>query len=385
MLRNVRASVLAAIGVIICLTGIAALAFEPSGRFMEGFAGAPHHPSAWSSPNLDVIIHHRVEGARQQMDADHDDMCGPPPSTHRIHAVHEAVFQCRDHLMTAIDSTESGYAVVYMTPSALLDWSKKPAKFEFDVSTGRSTKRDWIDIWLTPWEHNMVLPSASETPDLSGPPAKAVHLQLVNRFAWKITAYPGATTLSHNEWSDIPVPFSKTQRDHFTITLDKGVLTLFYKNVATGQTIEVESVRLPATLDFRQAVVQIGHHSYTPAKDCELSQIGKCGPNTWHWDNISIEPSASMNARRAPDITRSGSVPLASGWLRFAARGATEIDWGSGWTAVRPVNGAEPESGAFASYFVPIPASARQIRMRGAATWAGEWKAKQIAVWSKAT
>ena len=41
-----------------------------------------------------------------------------------------------------------------------------------------------------------------------------------------------------------------------------------------------------ADLGWDKAVVQFGHHSYTPEKECN-----NCGPNTWHWDNISIDPS----------------------------------------------------------------------------------------------
>lgn len=384
MVQNMRWGALAAIAMITCLTGLAALATMPPGIFKEEFNGAPAAPTAWSSSSLDVIVHHRDDSAPHEMEADHDVMCGPPPGKHHIHTMNQAVFLCRDHLMTAIDSSESGYAVIYLTPTAVLDWSEKPARFAFDVSTARSTKRDWIDVWLTPWDQNMVLPSDPGTPDLSGPPAKAIHLQLTNRFAWQVTAYPEGAKISRNEWMDIPVPFSKLQRDRFTIAVEKGHLTIFYTNAASKQNRVVERVQLPANLGFNQAVVQIGHHSYTPAKDCEDSKIGSCGPNTWHWDNISLEPARAFSVRGAPDISKSGSVPLGSGWLRFAARGATEIDWGSGWTPVRPVNRAEPNAGGFASYFLPIPTAAKQILVRGEPTWAGEWKAKQIGVWTKA-
>lgn len=57
-------------------------------------------------------------------------------------------------------------------------------------------------------------------------------------------------------------------------------------------------------LDWSQGVVQIGHHSYNPAKDagCPINQNAKtgCSPTTWHWDNVNIQPYNTLHhsARR---------------------------------------------------------------------------------------
>ena len=51
------------------------------------------------------------------------------------------------------------------------------------------------------------------------------------------------------------------------------------------------------TLDWSQGVVQLGHHSYNPEKDCNYD--GTCGPNTWHWDNVSITPAVPFTILRA--------------------------------------------------------------------------------------
>ena len=81
-----------------------------------------------------------------------------------------------------------------------------------------------------------------------------------------------------------------------------------------------------ADLGWDKAIVQFGHHSYTPEKDCN-----NCRPNTWHWDNISIDPSVpftiiSADQRWASEdhgasVAFKGPAPAGS-HLRFAGIGA---------------------------------------------------------------
>jgi hypothetical protein len=351
-------------------------------EFIEAFDGAPGKPTAWSSPRWDVIVHDRTDGATNAMEADHDHSCGAPPATHALHGAGEAVFLCRDHVMTALNSSDPGYAVIYLTPSAMADWSDGPAEISFDVSTGRSTKRDWIDLWLTPWEQAMALPSEPHTPDLSGPPQRALHFRVTNEFAWLIYRFPEEVKLSRNDWRNVPVPFGRAQRDTFRFTIGGGFITITYKNVATGKTLEVERVPLPRDLGYSRAVVQIGHHSYTPGKDCDFMKIGSCGPNTWHWDNVRIAPALPFSMKKLGRLTDAGTVPVSSGLLRFAARGETEIDWGTGWQPVRPVNRPIANDGHFASYSLPVPHGAVRAAIRGKRSWAGPWRAENIAIWS---
>lgn len=366
----------------LCLP-LAAGASEPAREFIETFDGAPDEPTAWSSPRWDVIVHDRTDGATNAMDADHDHACGAPPATHAVKSPSDAVFLCRDHLMTALNSSDPGYAVIYLTPAAMVDWSSGQATLSFDVSTGRSTNRDWIDLWLTPWEHNMVLPSELYTPDLNGPPRRSLHFRVTNKFAWQIYRQPENVKLSRNDWRDIPVPYSRPQRDTFKFTIGGGFITLQYTNVATQRTTLVERVPMPADLGFSRAVVQLGHHSYTPSKDCHFSTIGSCGPNTWHWDNVRINPARPFSMTKLGRLAAPGTVQVSAGLLRFAARGPTEIDWGRGWVPVQPVNGPPGNEGQFASYLVPVPDGAERAALRGKTTWAGPWRAENIAVWSQ--
>jgi hypothetical protein len=223
-------------------------------RFTEYFNGAPDSPEPWSPANWDVIVHARSDDNTNTMHADHDAACGAPPGTHLITSLSEAVFLCRDHLMTAVNSSSSGYAVAYITPAAMTDWSDSPATISFDVSTARSTKRDWIDLWLTPWDQNMVLPLDPWLPDLNGPPDKALHFRLGNKFGWEIYQWPGEIKLSRNDWQNLPVPYSRLQRDTFTIKIGGGQIEMSYRNNATGMVRIFEKVPLPANLGFDRAV-----------------------------------------------------------------------------------------------------------------------------------
>lgn len=351
-------------------------------EFFEPFDGSPETPQAWSSPRWDIVVHHRSEDDVKPMIADHDMMCAPPPGKHSIQTTMESVFLCKNHLMTAIDSSATGYAVIYLTPAAVLDWSSGPARIEFDISTFRTTKRDWIDIWLTPWSQNLALPLLSELPDLSGPPSNAIHIQLVNEFGWSITRFPSGKGLSRYDYVNRPVQRSAKFREKFVISIADGRLRMAHRNERSGQLVIFEDVALPADLGFDKAVVQFGHHSYTPNKDCHFMSIEGCGPNTWHWDNIKLTPAESFTMTKFEPIRVEGSIPVSPGWLRFAARGKASVNWGHGWVPVDPANG--PTEGAgYASYFIQIPKDATEVRLRGQPTWIGEWRAKDISIWRR--
>lgn len=110
------------------------------------------------------------------MHAMHGEHCEPPLATHVVTEYEEAVFQCRNHVMTAIN--DAGYGVVYLTPNQLVDFSQGEAVVRFDVSTARTSARDWIDLWITPYEENLQLPLADWLPDLSGEPRRAVNVEM---------------------------------------------------------------------------------------------------------------------------------------------------------------------------------------------------------------
>src|SRR5437588_166328 len=84
-----------------------AMASAQTGGFVEQFTGAPSVPTPFSSPNWDIHAHDINPAHWNSLDpmtAEHGDDCAPPPATHTLSGVYaNAVFQCRDHIMTGIN------------------------------------------------------------------------------------------------------------------------------------------------------------------------------------------------------------------------------------------------------------------------------------------
>ena len=112
------------------------------------------------------------------MQADHGPGCEAPPGGAQglTNPLEGAVYTCRNHTMTAINDDE--YGVIYLTPDHMVDFSSGEAVIKFDVSTRRTSGRDWIDVWVTPFADNLQLPLDSWLPDLNGPPRQAVHIRM---------------------------------------------------------------------------------------------------------------------------------------------------------------------------------------------------------------
>src|SRR6185437_12879630 len=62
----------------------------------------------------------------------------------------DTVFICNDHVMTSPGLT--GYGAIYMTPPAVADFSAGATTITWDMSTLRTSARDWVDVVLTPWD-----------------------------------------------------------------------------------------------------------------------------------------------------------------------------------------------------------------------------------------
>lgn len=86
------------------------------------FDGAPATPTpvkdtaAYS--DLDVQVHSRDSStwyALETQNAQHGADCSAPPATHPNTSYAGAVFQCANHVMTAISA--GGYGVIYLTPN----------------------------------------------------------------------------------------------------------------------------------------------------------------------------------------------------------------------------------------------------------------------------
>jgi hypothetical protein len=372
---------------------------QPS-AFFESFDGNPAAPASWRPENWDVTVHSRDRDTWQRLDAmqaHHGPDCTPPPAAHEMSAYEDAVFLCRDHVMTAIRG--DGYAAIYLTPNQLLDFSNREAVLRFDMATLRTSDRDWIDIWVTPFEDVLQAPLDDWLPDLNGVPRNAVHVRMdtiAGQTAFKafvvrdfaIESLPGSV----QGYEGFLTP-SAVNRDVFELRLSRTHLS-FAMPAFDRRWIDAD---VPP-LSWASGVVQLGHHSYSPTRGFggNVSEApGSGSANTWHWDNVSMSPATPFTMLRADgrfvDATTPAEVifpspsPPAS-HLRFMGIGndlEVSVDNGETWQPARlqmQTKGAEEH---FKSYWTPIPAGVSSVLLRGTDGWFGPWMVRDISIWAE--
>lgn len=364
----------------------------PFVTFVETFDGDPIEPTSWNPDNWDVTVHSRDRDTWYtllDMQAAHGPACEGPPMTHLINTYEQSVYNCRNHMMTAINAV--GYGVIYLTPNHVVDFSERTAVIQFDISTARNSFRDWIDIWVTPYEQNLQLPLEGFRPDLNGEPQNGIHIRLDlsrNSFrAFRIENH-NAVEISGQHWVGYDDFFdpSPMRRDTFQIDLSSRHLIVGmpdYNLYWIDKDIE--------ELDWTQAIVQFGHHSYNPNKSCNFD--GTCGPNSWHWDSVIMKPAlpfAIISADRRYVNEESTSAEFESpapafAHLRFAGIGEqleVSFDGGNSWQTAQKQIQEEDNPGAFASYWMPIPIGVSQVEFRGESWFAGKWHVRDISIWA---
>jgi hypothetical protein len=361
--------------------------------FSETFDGAPEHPRPWKPLEWDIAVHSRdvqTWDRLEKMEAAHSADCGPVEHTHTVTYYRDAVFQCRDHIMTAINA--SGYGVIYLTPNHMVDFSGGEAVIRFEMSTARTSGRDWIDLWITPYNDNLQLPLTSWLPDLSGEPRRAVQVEMSlsaeqTNFTVNIirnfhaNAVPARKLVGYENFLEP----SAERRDLFELRISETHIKFGMPDYDFWW---VDENIYP--LGWTQGIVQIGHHSYNPTKDCAT-----CGPNTWHWDNIEISPAVPFTInparQRFADYRSSrGRFHLLSpapenAHARFSAIGRNmevSFDRGKSWQKAEPQMQKRYAQGAFWSYWMPIPAGTTQVQFRGQEWWGGNWRVKDLNIWS---
>ncbi len=150
----------------------------------------------------------------------------------------------------------------------------------------------------------------------------------------------------------------------------------------------------PTPLTWTQGVMQLGHHSYNPQKDCDPALA--CEPNTWHWDNVSVSPGVPFTITRATsaylDAGTSSTVtfptPAEDGaHLQFAAVSdgvEYSLNGGTTWTTA-PAQNAELSVAATSDkahgYWVAIPAGTTTVDLRGHNGWWGTWYMRDFSLW----
>lgn len=358
----------------------------------DSLVGRPAAPLPFNPADWDVSLHTRDTDTwdrPQPMEAEHGADCSPPPATHHIERWDDAVFLCNNHVMTSMNS--STYGVIYLTPNRLVDFSQGEAVIRFEMSTFRSSGRDWPDLWISPYEDHLQLPLPSELPSLNGEPRRAMHLDLSPHNAWGAHVYrPDSSTDYGGEWwvgyENFLVP-SAVVRTPFEVRISRTHIKV---GAPTHNYWWVDE-KMP-NLGWDRGVVQFGHHSYTPDKDCQPEE--PCRPNTWHWGNVSIEPSAPFTMLKADHRVvgpeSSGPITFAApappdSRLRFSAAGraiSVSVDGGRTWEAAARQPQKKNAEGSFSSYFHPIPTGTTEVMLRGENWWAGPWQARDIAIWS---
>jgi hypothetical protein len=372
------------------------------GAFAETFDGAPASPQPWQPANWDVTVHSRdmdTWTSLEPMHAEHASDCGPPPASHTITSYEDTVFLCRDHLMTALNT--SGYGVIYLTPNQIVDFSDGEAVISWDMSTARTSGRDWVDIWITPYQDNLQLPLEDWLPDLNGEPRNAIHVRmdLANgdtMFATSIVRDFETIEIPEQNlavgYESFLKPDAK-RRDKFELRLSRTHL----KFGMPGYDFSWIDTTIP-DLGWDQGIVQFGHHSYNPAKDagCPINQTGAagCAPTTWHWDNFNIAPSFPFTIlradRRALDAASGTQIVFpapapAEAHLRFAGIGdqlEVSFDGGVSWQAAKQQDQEKSAEEHFGSYWTPVPQGSTRAQLRGSDWWGGAWMARDIAIWS---
>jgi hypothetical protein len=397
--------------------------FDPTGTRTVGWLG--HVPTPWRPTDFDVVNHSRDRDtwySPAPFRAMHGTGCQPfqeadtantlragDLGSHHVDAYDDLNYRCRNHMMTALNS--AGYGVIYVTPNAMVDWSGGEASVKFALATLRTSGRDWVDLWITPWEDNLAVPLDAHLPDVQGPPRRGFHIRMTAELkrsafeAYVIDEYreyklPVATTAGYES---ILTPMS-TRRDTFELRLSKSRLRFGMKKLAgtDGPAAAMTWVDVPVQpLGWTRGVVQFGHHSFNPAADANPALPAGTG-GTWHWDDFQIAPAVPFTMVRpaagqrryadaaSPTLTLNAATPT-NGFLRFAAFGQrlqVSTNGGRTWVDARRQRARFNLADRFHSYWMPIAAGATTLRFRvrpsddDDRTASAVWFVRDVAVWS---
>jgi hypothetical protein len=368
--------------------------------FSFNWTEKPTSPMPWNPTNWDVIVHSRNEPTWSQLDpvqAQHGPDCGPPPATHVVTSYEDAVFICNQHMMTAINA--GGYGEIIFTPDHLADWTDQSVLIDWQQSTLRTSPRDWTDVTITPFLENLVLPAHTGV-DLLGRPRNAINIEMdasnPTTFVGTVITDFTAHALSGSAPSlEQVLPESARVRTHYQLEISRTHIRFGLPD----QNVWWIDSPLPE-LGYTIGLVQWGHHSYTPDKECQPTPgVLSCTGNTWHWSNFSMSASIPFTMLRGnlqqhvshdtPKTVVFAAAAPAGSYLRFAAVGQISVsfDHGATWTPTYPQASEKNHDGmyrdgTFNSYFVPVPRGTRDVVFSGLDTYWAWWWVKDAAIWS---
>lgn len=364
----------------------------PPGVFFENFDGIdPSSPqSAYYMQDWDISVHSRDQYTWHNLDpikAQHGSNCGAPPSTHTVTDYEESVYVCRNHMMTALDA--EGYGVTYLTPDHLVDFSQGTAVITWDVSTFRSSGRDWWDVYVMPWDDNLKLPLEPFIPDLDGYPRNGV---LATTGEYNGYTNLGVDVIRNFDAQDVDGCWwctndgvytpSPTRRDTYELHISRTHIKFGMPDYGWWPIDEDIDA-----LSWDKGIVQWGHHSYNPSKvgcssgsDPALAGLNCGDGNTWHWDNFGIDPATPFTIlrgdRRYVDAgsTQTVNFPAAApagSFFRFSGTGGSgdsgfdlSFDGGASWQSPQKQPSSAADDG-IGSYWVPVPQGTTSVVFRG--------------------
>jgi hypothetical protein len=365
-----------------------------------------HPPTAFRPSDFDVVKHSRDAwtwfdpqpfrgmhgiGCEPYQNAEPgNDVRAGDTGSHAIGTWADANYRCRNHMMTSLKS--AGYAVIYITPNAQVNFAGGTATVRFALSTLRTSGNDWVDLWISPWDDNLELPLDGSLAgvDLQGPPKTAVHVRMIPG-SQSSTAFEAYTVKDFREtrlpsdarsYESFLTPTS-TFRDTFELQISRTRLRFgILARTAGAQTHPtfywIDTPIAPA-LPFASGVLQFGHHSMNQ----NLSDNAGVG-GTWHWDDWRISPALPFTIiRPLADATgspvrsvdpRTMDTPVRferpapeGARLRFAAIGVkmqVSFDGGDHWHDARLQEADGDRIDRFRSYWMPVPRGTTTVLFR---------------------
>lgn len=388
-MKILRIGAAAALAAVALFAALMANAANPS--TFDGTPSSPLNFTQLGQTEWDVQVHSRDKSSwftLPSINAQHGSDCSGPPASHGNTSYEGSVFICNNHLMTSINGS-AGYAAIYLTPNRLVDISDG-AVIEFDLSTEQMSTRDWWDVTLSPFLDAQALPLKSDLSfgvDLQEPNRNSIVIATDNGQAspsLAVVRNGSETNYGHSYTpfnSGVTATNQAATRQSFRLTVSPTSVRFERLASVTATGIVFINQAIPA-LSWTEGVLQLGHHSYTPSKD------GAGVPATWHWDDVSLNPSTEFTMIKADRrYTQGGTVNLqspapADAYLRFAAICKPVVD---GVALTKQTDSGHPEH--MSSYFVPIAAGKSSINVAFTDDgWYGPWAgciAKDFAIWSQ--
>ncbi len=371
--------------------------------FFENFDGPPTTPQRWVPPGWDLTLSPDNDLAFTK-----DYSSFPVPNcgggtlfTTPGYEYEYGVFKCSNHLMTKIN--EGGYGFMLLTPPALVDFSQGEAVIKWDISTLSSSGRDWQEFWVSPPDYSLLLDAERWG---QNKPQKGIQIKMEGGSSftgWVYNNFNGTEiTTNPADISQIVVP-SDSRLDTFELHISRthikfGIPQKNYWWVDTDV----------ADLGWDKGIFHFGQSSYRPKLPCTYNSSGQedingiwngsCGPSTWHFDNIGINPAIPftiirgdknlLNSETSNQVSFPQSAPAGSR-LRFtgtANKIEVSFDNGVNWirASIMPQPATNPEGDEHPDdYFVPnIPPGTKSVLFRGERWWGGDWTVNNIAIYA---